>query len=141
MKKIAIKLTKTELEIMRYFWSININEELTATDIRTHFSNKKWSKQVTSTFLTKLVKKNYLKVRKISAVKYYYSVAITEEEYNLLPTKNIINTVFKGSYSNFMYSLVDPQKNDLSEEELKKIENMIAKRRMELQQQKTKKTF
>ena len=138
MKNIIIKLTKTELEIMRYFWSININEELTATDIRTHFSNKKWSKQVTSTFLTKLVKKNYLKVRKISAVKYYYSAAITEEEYNLLPTKNIINTVFKGSYSNFIFSLIDP--NEIPEDELEKIENMISKRRMELQQRETSKS-
>lgn len=141
MKNITKKLTKTELEIMYYFWSININEELTATDIRMHFSHKNWSKQVVSSFLTKLVKKKYLKVRKISAVKYYYSVAITEEEYNLQPTRNIIDTIFKGSYSNFMYSLIDPQKNDLSEEELTKIENMIAKRRMELQQQKAKKPF
>ena len=126
-------LTKTELEIMQYIWSLNF--EVTATDIREHFSDKNWS-----SFLTKLVNHKYLKVRKLSPIKYFYSANITEEEYNLQPTKNIINTIFKGSYSNFMYSLIDPKKNNLSEEELEEIENMISKRRKELRQQENKKS-
>lgn len=131
-------LTKTELEIMQYIWSLNF--EVTATDIREHFSDKNWSKQSINSFLTKLVNHKYLKVRKLSPIKYFYSANITEEEYNLQPTKNIINTIFKGSYSNFMYSLIDPKKNNLSEEELEEIENMISKRRKELRQQENKKS-
>ena len=90
---------------MQYIWSLNF--EVTATDIREHFSDKNWSKQSINSFLTKLVNHKYLKVRKLSPIKYFYSANITEEEYNLQPTKNIINTIFKGSYSNFMYSLID----------------------------------
>lgn len=127
-------LTKTELEIMHYFWSINIKEELTATNIRTHFSHKNWSKQVVSSFLTKLVKKNYLKVRKISTIKYYYSATITEEEYYLLPVTDTINHVFDGSYTNFIKALIDSKK-DITEKELDEIEEFLKCKRQIMRQQ------
>lgn len=127
-------LTKTELEIMHYFWSINHYEELTATDIRTHFSHKNWSKQSVSTFLQKLVQKNYLKVRKISAVKYYYSAIITEEEYYLLPVIDIINSVFGGSYISFIKALINSEK-DITKKELDEIEEILTCKRQSIIQQ------
>ncbi len=117
-------LTKTEYEIMQYFWTIN--KELTARNIRDYFSNKgkNWSKQSVSTFLKNLVELGFLKVNKISATKYYYSVAISRDEYDLLPAKKIINDVFNGSYSDFVCTLVSSYKN-LSKDDLIKLENIL----------------
>lgn len=117
----ARELTKTELEIMQYLW--NINQEVTAGDIRVHFSDKKWSKQAVSTFLKHLVKLGYLNVRKASASKYYYTVAITQDEYNILPAKEIIDKFFLGSLCNFICAFSKPK--ELSDEEIQQLEDLI----------------
>ncbi len=116
-------LTKTELEIMQYLW--NINKEVTAGDIRAHFSHKNWSKQAVSTFLKCLVNSGYLKVRKESFSKYYYSVAITEEEHNISPAKEIIDKFFSGSLKNFVCALAKPY--NLSAEEVQEINQLITR--------------
>ena len=41
-------LSKAEFEIMQYLWKSE--HEVSAREIRDHFSNKNWSKQVISTF-------------------------------------------------------------------------------------------
>ncbi len=109
-------LTKTELEIMHYLWSIN--SEVTARDIRLHFASKDWSKQTVSTFLKKLSTLGYVNVRKVSLSKYYYSAAITESEYNLQPARAIMKEFFSGSLSNFICALAKPILNDNQSQQL-----------------------
>lgn len=82
-------LTKTELEIMHYIWSLG--QEVTATDVRLHFSNKQWTKQAVSFFLRQLVNYNFLNVRKTATNKYFYRATITEWEYSKTIFKNAIN--------------------------------------------------
>lgn len=116
-------LTKTETEIMQYIWKLN--REVTAGEIRSYFyPDKKWSKQAVSTFLKQLVKYKYLNIRKVSATKYYYSVNISEKEYNLLPAKDIIEKSFAGSYSDFVCALIAPNEK-ISEETLNIIKNIF----------------
>mgnify|MGYP002513833507 CR=1 FL=1 len=105
-------LSKTELEIMDYFWSINA--EISASDLRNHFSSKNWSKQTISTFLKRLVNLGYLKIRKESIVKYYYSVLISKEEHELLPAKDVLENVYDGSYGDFFCALM-PANTDKKE--------------------------
>lgn len=112
-------LTKTELEIMEYLWEIN--QEVTATDIRNHFAEKNWSKQAISTFLKQLVIIGYLKRRKVSVTKYYYSVLITKEEHELLPARNIVQNIYGGSYENFVCALVPNKASKNEIDELKQI--------------------
>ena len=57
-------LSKTELEIMKYIWSVN--SEVMPKEIRTHFSHKQWSKQAVSTFLKRLVTLGYLNIERLS---------------------------------------------------------------------------
>lgn len=114
-------LTKTELEIMQYIWKIN--SEVTAKDIREHFSDKNWSKQSVSIFLRKLVKSNFLKVRQVSINKYYYSAAITEQEYSILPAREILKNVFNNSYSNFFCALLP---DDVTEEDIRLLEELLS---------------
>lgn len=125
-------LSKTELEIMKYIWSVN--GEVTPKEIRTHFSHKQWSKQAVSTFLKRLVTSGYLKMRKVSPTKYYYSAIITEEESDLLPVIDIINNTFAGSYISFIESLID-HKKDFGEKELDALQKFINYKRQKIQQQ------
>ncbi len=115
-------LTKTELEIMEYLWSINC--ETTAREIRNHFSNRNWSKQAMSTFLKHLSQYGYIHIRKESFTKYYYSPAITAEEYNLMPAKNIIKDHYNGSYSNFILALFDSK--PISAEEMASLKERLS---------------
>lgn len=115
-------LSKTELEIMQYLW--NIDKEVTAGDIRTHFSDKNWSKQAVSTFLKKLVKHGYLNVRKESPSKYYYTVAITEDDYNISPAIEIIDKFFSGSLYNFICAFNGS--DSISDEEAEHLYELIA---------------
>lgn len=123
-------LSKTELEIMKYIWSIN--GEVMAKEIREHFSHKQWSKQAVSTFLKRLVASGYLNMRHVSQTKYYYSATMTEEESNLLPVVNIINNAFDGSYISFIESLIN-HKNDLTEKELDDLQHFINYKRQKIQ--------
>lgn len=116
------KLTNTELEIMQYIWSMNC--EVTARDVRLHFSHKMWSKQAVSTFLKQLVKSGYLSIRKESVTKYYYSAAITKAEYNISPAKDIMDQFFSGSLRNFFCALIKPI--ELSAEQIQDLDNLIS---------------
>lgn len=125
-------LSITELEIMKYIWSVN--GEVMPKEIRTHFSHKQWSKQSVSTFLKRLVTSGYLNMRKVSPTKYYYSAIITKEESDLLPVIDIINNTFDGSYISFIESLID-HKKDFDEKELNALQKYINYKRQEIQQQ------
>lgn len=125
-------LSKTELEIMKYIWSVN--GEVMPKEIRMHFSHKQWSKQAVSTFLKRLVTSGYLNMRKVSPTKYYYSSIITKEESDLLPVIDIINNTFGGSYISFIESLID-HKKDFDEKELDDLQKFINYKRQEIQQQ------
>lgn len=123
-------LSKTDLEIMKYIWSVN--SEVMPKEIRTHFSHKQWSKQAVSTFLKRLVTLGYLNMRKVSPTKYYYSAAITQEESDLLPVIDIINNAFAGSYISFIKSLINHRK-DFDEKELDDLQEFINHKRPEIQ--------
>ena len=125
-------LSKTELEIMKYIWSVN--GEVMPKEIRMHFSHKQWSKQAVSTFLKRLVTSGYLNMRKVSPTKYYYSAIITKEESDLLPVIDIINNTFGGSYISFIESLINHKKY-LDEKELDALQKYINYKRQEVQQQ------
>lgn len=114
-------LTKTELEIMHYIWSTN--SEVTATDVREHFSDKNWSKQSVGTFLKKLVNSNFLKIRRESLTKYFYSATLSEQEYSMLPAKEVVKNFFNNSYSSFICAFLP---NDINEDDIHEIEDYLS---------------
>jgi len=126
-------ITKTELIIMQYIWSVN--HAVTPKEIREHFSEKQWSKQTVSSFLHNLVNSGFLNKNKESMSKIYYSPAISKSEYDLMPSKAIINDFFRGSSVNFFCAIVDPDEK-ISEEELGKLEELIKQKRLLLQNSK-----
>lgn len=126
-------ITKTQLEIMEYLW--DINEEVTARDIRDHFSHKKWSKQTVSTFLKELVNLGYLNIRKQSVTKYFYSVARTKEQHELLPAVEVVDTIFNGSFGRFACSFFDIN-NKTTLEEIDEAIALIDQKKKELAEKK-----
>lgn len=124
---ISKTLSKTELEIMQYLW--HIDREVTAREIRNNFSYKNWSKQTISTYLKRLVDVGLINIRKVSVTKYFYSVAITEEQYNFLPVNSIVNSKYRGSLSKFFCALIKP--NNISINELDELEKYLKKMRKE----------
>lgn len=123
-------LSKTEMEIMKYMWSIN--GEVMPKEIRSHFSHKHWSKQTVSSFLKRLVASGYLNMRQVTQTKYYYSATMTEEEAYLLPVYDIINNTFDGSYIRFIESLMN-HKNSFTVKELDDLQKFIDHKRQKVQ--------
>ena len=116
------RITETEYTIMKYLWSLD--HDATAGEIREHFAQRNWSKQAVSTFLKRLTKAGYLKMKKVSPIKFYYTVLISEEEYNLLPVREVVKKSYNGSYSAMFSALANPNEK-LSEEKIKRIKKLI----------------
>lgn len=119
-------ITETEYVIMKFLWSLD--HEATAGEIREHFAQRNWSKQAVSTFLKRLTKSGYLKMRKTSPTKCYYTVLISENEHNLLPVREVVETSFNGSYGALISALIKP-KEQLSDDAIERINKMIAELR------------
>ena len=115
-------ITETEYVIMKYLWSLD--HEATAGEIREHFAQRNWSKQAVSTFLKRLTKSGYLKMRKVSPTKCFYTVLITENEHNLLPVREVVEKSFGGSYDDFVCALVKKEK--LSQDTIDRISILIS---------------
>lgn len=120
-------LSNTELEIMQYIWD---NTEVTASNIREFFHEKNWSKQTVNSFLRRLVNANFLNVRRESKAKYYYSAAITKSEYSMIPLRDIYREKFNKTMSEFGCALISSE--PCSEEEIRKVKEMIAKYEKEM---------
>lgn len=116
------RITETEYVIMKYLWSLD--HDATAGEIREHFSQRNWSKQAVSTFLKRLTNAGYLKMKRVSPIKFYYTVLISEDEYNLLPVKEVVQKSFNGSYGAMFHALANPNEK-LSREEIERIEKLI----------------
>ena len=116
-------ITETEYIIMQFLWSLD--HEATAGEIREHFAQRNWSKQAVSTFLKRLTKSGYLKMRKVSPTKCYYTVLISETEHNLLPVREVVEKSFDGSYINLIFALLRP-KEEVSDDAIARINKMIA---------------
>lgn len=116
-------ITETEYVIMKYLWSLD--HDATAGEIREHFAQRNWSKQAVSTFLKRLTKSGYLKMRKVSPTKCFYTVLISENEHNLLPVREVVEKSFDGSYINLIFALLKP-KEELTDDAIERINKMIA---------------
>lgn len=116
-------ITETEYVIMKYLWSLD--HDATAGEIREHFAQRNWSKQAVSTFLKRLTKSGYLKMRKVSPTKCFYTVLISENEHNLLPVREVVEKSFDGSYINLIFALLKP-KEELTDDAIERISKMIS---------------
>lgn len=94
-----ITLSPTEKEIMEVLWK---SEGMTNNDIILCFRErgKDWKRQTTSTFLTRLL-------RKEAVVKegHKYRASCTKKEFEQRQTRDILDELYGGSLKNFIVAL------------------------------------
>ena len=116
----AEKISDSELEIMRLLWQAP--DALPVSEIRKQLKPKTgWEDTTIKTLLQRLVKKGA--VLQESRKVFYYRPALSEEEYSLWATRNLIEKVYRGSARNLVAALVSG--STLSPEDVEDLRNMF----------------
>lgn len=117
------KLSKTDKIIMDFFWSTD-KTDIMARDVLQYAYDigKHWNQQNVANYLKNLQKIGMVKAE-IRNGKYYYSTTMTEIEFHLLQTRETINSIFNGSYSSFMASIIPP---NCTREEIEELKRMLS---------------
>jgi len=99
------QISDSELEIMRIIWS-NKGSALFA-DITTKINeqDKSWKTNTVLTFLSRLVEKDMLMVKKRGRLNEYIAL-VSESEYTTEQTKSFLDKVFSGNAKTLVSSLL-----------------------------------
>lgn len=106
-------LSDSEMEIMEVIWASA--EPMTASQLLTIFEHKGWKIQTMSTFLTRLVEKGVLSIRKQGKTN-LYSPAVTREGYHKLEARNVVDSMYNGSMLDFLAAFYGGGKSIRKEE-------------------------
>jgi predicted transcriptional regulator len=101
------KLTYSEELVMKSVWDLNKEPMLSeiVNHVNNHYCETEWKPQTVSTFLAKLVRKCYLKLKRNGKI-YTYEVLITEREYKRMLYLHIIDFWYKGDKKWFLDELL-----------------------------------
>lgn len=101
------KLTESEELIMRAVWDCRTEPELSDVVKRVvTVYGKDWKPQTVSTFLAKLVGKNYLRLQRNGKI-YTYKILVNESQYNKEQLKRLYIFLYKNN--------IEQMKKDLEE--------------------------
>jgi len=115
VEKMIEKISESELEIMQAVWEHG--KPMNIAEIRTAVSERSgWESSTIKTLVQRLLAKGILEQTKREV--YYYSPAITREEYNRYATKKLIDRLYSGSVKNLVAALVEVGLDDSDMEEL-----------------------
>ncbi|MFP3154141.1 BlaI/MecI/CopY family transcriptional regulator [Lachnospiraceae bacterium ZAX-1] len=116
-------LTPSETIVMKCIW--DSDHEMSLSEILNLANGqhqKNWKSQTVSTFLTKLVQKDYLRLKRDGKI-YTYEVLITEEAYKNKQAHEFVSFWNNGSVGQFL-STFYVNKN-IEKEELEEIKKII----------------
>lgn len=116
-------LTKSEQEIMELLWETD--RSMSAKEILDHFNEhnaKDWKKQTLNTFLSKLVKNEFIE-RISEERRYLYSPVISRTEYRQKWTEQLIREIYNGSFLDFVCTLSGGEM--ISREEAEEIRKLL----------------
>lgn len=115
-----ITLSPTENEIMEVLWK---SEGMTNNEIILYFKErgKEWKRQTTNTFLTRLIGKGL-----VTKTGHKYMTNYTKQEFERLQTKEILDSMYDGSLTNFISALNGGRQ--ITEEEAKELERLAGLR-------------
>lgn len=92
-------LSDSEMEIMQEIW--RAQPPVTSNQLLTTFAHKAWKAQTMSTFLTRLVDKGLLSVKRRGKTN-EYTPAVTEREYHKREARHVIDSMYHGSMLDFL---------------------------------------
>ena len=119
------KISETELELMEVIWESNL--PITSNELLKSFydKGKKWKPQTISTFLSRLVEKNFLLASK-NGRSNIYTPCISKEDYKLFETQSVLNSIHQGSVKNMLSALYDGDK--LSDDDIDELKQWFSER-------------
>ncbi|MBC2328456.1 BlaI/MecI/CopY family transcriptional regulator [Listeria swaminathanii] len=102
-------ISKSELEVMKIIWEYG--RAVQYADVAEKLSEREfsWKKNTILTFLTRLVEKNLLRVKKIGRKNEYYAL-VSENEYLEQQTESFVSDIYEGDVKGLITNLVQ---NDL----------------------------
>lgn len=119
----TIELTQAETLIMKCIWDVEkemqLSEVLEMVNAR---HQKEWKPQTVSTFLGKLVQKEFLKMKR-NGRKVTYEVLIREEDYQAMQAEKFVSFWNQGSVGQFLTAFYREKK--VSKEELEELRKAI----------------
>ncbi|EAE9230402.1 BlaI/MecI/CopY family transcriptional regulator [Listeria monocytogenes] len=106
----AIKsISKSELEVMKIIWNFGRAVQYADVAGKLEEKNYSWKKNTILTFLTRLVEKNLLSVKKVGRKNEYYAL-VSENEYLERQTETFVEDIYEGDVKGLITNLVQ---NDL----------------------------
>ncbi|ELU8150743.1 BlaI/MecI/CopY family transcriptional regulator [Listeria monocytogenes] len=106
----AIKsISKSELEVMKIIWDFGRAVQYADVAGKLEEKNYTWKKNTVLTFLTRLVEKNLLSVKKVGRKNEYYAL-VSENEYLERQTETFVENIYEGDVKGLITNLVQ---NDL----------------------------
>ena len=118
------RLPDSELEIMMIIW--DLDKPVTRFEIEERMdAERKLSPTTILSFLSRLQEKGFLEVQK-SGKNNVYLALVDKESYLQAESRSILKRIYQNSAKNFIAALYD--RNSLSEEELKELEEYISEK-------------
>lgn len=114
------RLSETEMKLMKIIWKKNgpvRSSEL--LDIFSEKEGKGWKGQTIATFLSRLVEKGLLSIKKEGRAN-TYAPCLTFKQYKKKEARSLLNTMYQGSIKNFLATLYDDKVKTEELDEVKK---------------------
>lgn len=108
-------ISKSEFEVMKVIW--DFGRAVQYADVAEKLAEKdySWKKNTILTFLTRLVEKKLLRVKKIGRKNEYYAL-VSESEYLGQQTENFLEDIYEGDVKGLITNLV--QKDLITADEI-----------------------
>ncbi|ECJ9722584.1 BlaI/MecI/CopY family transcriptional regulator [Listeria monocytogenes] len=102
-------ISKSELEVMKIIWDFGRAVQYADVAGKLEEKNYSWKKNTVLTFLTRLVEKKLLSVKKVGRKNEYYAL-VSENEYLERQTETFVEEIYEGDVKGLITNLVQ---NDL----------------------------
>lgn len=114
------KITESEAEVMRVLWAA---QKPLPVSVLTEELSKKcgWDSSTTRTLLRRLCQKDAVLAEKKEV--FYYSPAVTEQDYNFVNTQLLIDRLYAGSAKDLVAALLSQKK--LGDEDIAELREMF----------------
>lgn len=117
---LACKITGSELEVMKLLW--RADDALPVTEIREKLQKSKgWEPATIKTLISRLVTKGVVRQEKRNV--FYYSPLISEREYGVWATDDLISRLYNGRARDLVAALV--HSDGLTQEDLEELQQMF----------------
>lgn len=115
----AHQISESELVLMKIIWKNGGSALYSFIMEELEKDKNEWKNNTVLTLLSRLIEKNFLKIRKIGR-RNEYIATVTEVEYQTMQTHNFLYKVYGGNVKNLVSTLL--RQDIISADELKEIE-------------------